>query len=45
MKTPFDTVAEIVGVPCDDCGGAGFVVLDIFGNIEKLSCDCELEEI
>ena len=44
MKTPFDEVAEIVGIPCDECGGAGFVILSISGDVEKMSCDCDLTE-
>jgi hypothetical protein len=40
MITPFDQVAEIVGIPCDTCNGGGFVILDMQGNVEKLSCDC-----
>ena len=40
MKTPFDEVAEIVGIPCDYCNGGAFVILDMSGNVEKLACDC-----
>ena len=44
MKTPFDEIAEIVGIPCDECNGGGFVILDMQGNVEKMSCDCIGEE-
>ena len=44
MKTPFDEIAEIVGVPCNDCEGAGFVILDMQGNVERVACDCVGQE-
>jgi hypothetical protein len=44
MITPFDQVAEIVGIPCNDCNGGAFVILDMVGNVEKMSCDCIGEE-
>lgn len=44
MKTPFDTIAEIVGIPCDTCNGGGFIILDMQGNVERLACECIGEE-
>jgi hypothetical protein len=40
MIIKFDNISEIVGIPCDDCGSGGFVILDVHGNIERMGCDC-----
>jgi hypothetical protein len=40
MITPFDEVAEMIGIPCDECDGGAIIILDMVGNVEKLSCKC-----
>ena len=40
MKSDFNNIVEIQGVPCDTCNGAGFVILNANGDTEILSCDC-----
>ena len=34
---------EIIGVACDECGGAGFIFFGDENNYDVESCDCALE--
>jgi hypothetical protein len=40
MISNFNSIVEIQGVPCDECMGAGFVMLNQNGDVEVLACDC-----
>ena len=37
------TLIEIIGVACDECGGAGFIFFGDENNYDVESCDCALE--
>jgi uncharacterized protein (AIM24 family) len=34
------TIVEIQGIPCDNCEGAGFVMLHENGDVETIKCNC-----
>lgn len=36
-------IQEIIGVECDECGGAGFVFYGNEKEFDVKSCDCALE--
>jgi hypothetical protein len=36
-------LTEIIGVACDECGGAGFIFWGDEKNYDVESCDCALE--
>ena len=37
-------IVEIQSVLCEDCNGAGFVMLHENGDTEVLACNCENKE-
>lgn len=43
MKTPYNTINEIIGVPCDTCNSAGFIIYSDNG-CEIMGCDCAGKE-
>ena len=42
-KTKIGNIAEIVGVACDECGGAGFIFFGDEKNYDVESCECVKE--
>ena len=42
-KTKMGNIAEIVGVACDECGGAGFIFFGDEKNYDVESCECVKE--
>ena len=37
-------LSEIIAVPCEDCGGAGFLFWGDEKNYDVETCDCALDD-
>jgi hypothetical protein len=40
MGNILDELKDIIAIPCDECGGAGFIFFGDEKNYDVESCDC-----
>ena len=44
MGNILDELKDLIAIPCDECGGAGFIFFGDEKNYDVESCDCVNDE-